>query len=68
MAGGLAGGRSDRDRVEGAHAVVGELGYALELERTLAGWDALVYPMDNVGAIHEAQARFDSGHEKAQAA
>jgi hypothetical protein len=64
----LAGGRSDRDRIEGAHAVLGELGYALELERTLAGWDAVVYPMDNVGALGELVAHACTQVEAAELA
>jgi hypothetical protein len=42
-----ARGRSDRDHLDDAHAVLGEHGYTLNLERTLAGWNALVYPLDD---------------------
>ena len=63
-----AGGRSDRDRLEGAHAVLGEFGYALELEPTLAGWDALVYPMDCVSALGEFVAHAGTKVEAAELA
>jgi hypothetical protein len=68
VAGGLAGGRSNRDRVERAHAVLGELGYALELKRTLSGWDAVVYPMDNASAIGELVAHAVTQVEAAELA
>jgi hypothetical protein len=68
VAGEWVGGRSDRDRVDGAHAVLGELGYALELERTLSGWDAVVYPMDDVGAIGELDAHSATQVEAAELA
>jgi hypothetical protein len=68
VAGQWVGGRSDRDRVEGAHAVLGELGYALELEQTLSGWDALVYPMDDVGATGELVAHAVTQVEAAELA
>jgi hypothetical protein len=64
----LAGGRSDRDRIQGAHAVLGEFGYALELKRTLSGWDAVVFPMDNASAIGELVAHTVTHVEAAELA
>ena len=43
-------------------------GYALELEPTLAGWDALVYPMDDVAALGEFVAHAYSKVEAAELA
>jgi hypothetical protein len=36
------------------------LGYALHLAPTLAGWNAVVYPMDDVGSLGELVAHRDT--------
>jgi hypothetical protein len=60
--------RSDRDRLEGAHAVLGELGYALKLEEALGGWNATIYPMADVGALRELVAHASDHIEAAELA
>jgi hypothetical protein len=49
----MAGGRSDRDRLDDAHAVLGEHGHALQLKRMLAGWNAVVYPLGEADGARE---------------
>jgi hypothetical protein len=61
-------GESDHDRLEDAYAVLGEFGYALELEPTLAGWDALVYPMEDLSALGEFVAHASTEVEAAELA
>ena len=48
--------------------MLGEFGYALELEPTVAGWDALVYPMDRVSALGELVAHAETNVEAAELA
>jgi hypothetical protein len=60
--------RSDRDRLDGAHAALGELGYALELDQALGGWNATIYPMADVAALGELVAHASDHIEAAELA